>query len=69
MVAEADMIHLCTEFVEKYPHIGTLLFECTGYHPFANAVQQKLNLPIYSWVTLMEYIFSAVLHRTYDGFV
>ena len=67
--AQEDMIILCKKFYETYPDLGTLLFECTGYQPFANAVQEQLNLPIYSWGTMLEYINSAVVHRKYNGSV
>lgn len=67
--AEADMIDLCQEFVDQYPDVGSLIFECTGYPPFARAVQDRLPLPVYSWGTLMEYLFSTVVHRSYEGFV
>ena len=49
--------------------IRALLLECTGMQPFARAVQQAVDLPIFSWGTLLDYAYSVVSHRDYYGHV
>ncbi|MFD1928798.1 aspartate/glutamate racemase family protein [Sporosarcina siberiensis] len=65
--AEADMIRICKEFVKNNPDIKALMFECTGFQPFARAVQRELGLPIFSWGTLLDYANSVTVHRDYYG--
>lgn len=67
--AEAQMIRTGLEVVKKYPAIGALMLECTGMQPFARAVQRAVDLPVFSWGTLLEYAFSVVVHRDYYGHV
>lgn len=67
--AERDMVALCQDFVAKNPDIGALMFECTGFQPFARAVQRAVDLPIFSWSTLLDYAFSVVNHREHYGHV
>jgi hypothetical protein len=67
--AEADMIRICREVVERHPRIGALMLECTGMQPFARAVQREVDLPVFSWGTLLDYAFSVVAHRDYYGHV
>jgi len=67
--AEADMIRICLEVVERHPGIGALMLECTGMQPFARAVQREVDLPVFSWGTLLDYAFSVVAHRDYYGHV
>ena len=67
--AETDMVKICREFVSKHPDIGALMLECTGMQPFARAVQQAVDLPVYSWGTLLDYAYSVVAHRDYYGHV
>ncbi len=67
--AEADMVHICEEVVAKHASIGAVMLECTGMQPFARAVQRVVDLPVFSWGTLLDYAFSVVAHRDYYGHV
>ena len=67
--AEKDMIQICSEFCQKHHNIAALLLECTGMQPFARAVQRVVELPIFSWGTLLDYAYSVVVHRDYYGHV
>lgn len=67
--SERDMISMCKDFVERNPDIKALVFECTGFQPFARAVQREVNLPIFSWSTLLDFIYSVVVHREHYGHI
>jgi hypothetical protein len=67
--AETDMIRICQEFVAKFPSIGALMLECTGMQMFARAIQRELDLPVWSWGTLLDYAYSVVAHRDYYGHI
>jgi len=67
--AEADMVELCKDFVARNPAIRALMFECTGFQPFARSVQRAVDLPIFSWSTLLDYAWSVVTHREHYGHV
>ncbi len=63
------MVNICSKFCAENPHIGALMLECTGMQPFARAVQRVVDLPVFSWGTLLDYAFSVVAHRDYYGHV
>ncbi len=67
--AERDLIRVCRDVVDKNPTIGALMLECTGMQPFARAVQRIVDLPVFSWGTLLDYAYSVVVHRDYYGHV
>jgi len=67
--AEEQMIRTCVDFVGANSGIGAVMLECTGMQPFARAVQCALDLPVFSWGTLLDYAFSVVTHRDYYGHV
>jgi hypothetical protein len=67
--SEADLIALCKDFKTKHPKMKALVFECTGFQPFARAVQREVGLPIFSWSTMLDYAFSVVIHRNFYGHV
>jgi hypothetical protein len=67
--AQKDMIRVCTEVCKAYPDIGALMLECTGMQPFARAIQREVDMPVFSWGTLLDYAYSVVVHRDYYGHV
>lgn len=67
--SEADLVALCQDFKRKHPGMRALVFECTGFQPFARAVQRAVDLPIFSWSTLLDYAYSVVVHRDFYGHV
>lgn len=66
---EEQMVRTCVEFCKKNPSIGAIMLECTGMQPFARAIQRAVDLPVFSWGTIMDYAYSAVAHRDYYGHV
>ena len=67
--AEKQMIKLCKDIQAKNPDLGAIMLECTGMQPFARAIQREVDLPVYSWGTLLDYAYSVVCHRDYYGHV
>jgi hypothetical protein len=66
---EKQFVAACADFYKRYPNIGAFLLECTGMQPFARAVQREIDLPVFSWGTLLDYVYSVVVHRDYYGHV
>lgn len=67
--AELQMVNTAKAFVKANPNIGAIMLECTGMQPFARAIQREVELPVFSWGTLLDYAFSVVAHRDYYGHV
>lgn len=67
--AEAEFLAVATEFYNQHPKMGAMVLECTGFPPFARALQREINIPIFSWGTLMDFAYSVVVHREYYGHV
>jgi hypothetical protein len=45
------------------------MLECTGMQPFARAIQRAVDLPVFSWGTILDYAYGVVAHRDYYGHV
>ncbi len=67
--AESEFLAVAIEFYKQYPKMGAMVLECTGFPPFARALQREIGIPIFSWGTLMEFAYSVVVHREYYGHV
>jgi Asp/Glu/hydantoin racemase len=62
-----EFLPVAIAFHEKYPSMGAMVLECTGFQPFARALQREIDIPIFSWGTLLDYAYSVVVHRDYYG--
>lgn len=67
--AEREFVDVAVEFYNAHPNMGAMMLECTGMQPFARAVQREIDIPIFSWGTLLDYAYSVVVHRDYYGHV
>ncbi|MBT4889093.1 MAG: aspartate/glutamate racemase family protein, partial [Rhodospirillales bacterium] len=68
-VAEKQIVKAMQDYVLKNQDVGSIILECTGYPPFARSIQRAIDLPVYSWGTLLDYAWSVVAHRDYFGHV
>ena len=66
---EAEFITAAKGFFARHPHMGAMLLECTGMQPFARALQREIEIPLFTWGTLLDYAYSVVVHRDYYGHV
>ncbi len=67
--AEAEFVGVAVDFYRQYPNMGAMVLECTGFPPFARALQREIDIPLFSWGTLLDYAYSVVVHRDYYGHV
>ena len=67
--AEKEIIAACIDMKHKHPEMGAIMLECTGMQPFARAIQREVDLPVFSWSTLMDYAYSIIAHRDFYGHV
>jgi hypothetical protein len=67
--AQAEFLNVAIAFYQQYTNMGAMLLECTGFPPFARALQREIGIPIFSWGTLLDYAYSTAVHRDYYGHV
>ena len=67
--AEKEFVQVAVDFCQAHSNMGAMVLECTGMQPFARAVQREINIPIFSWGTLLDYAYSVAVHRDYYGHV
>ena len=67
--AEKEFVEVAVDFYKAHPNMGAMMLECTGMQPFARAIQREIDIPIFSWGTLLDYAYSVSVHREYYGHV
>ena len=62
-----DMAKLATEFVADNPDISMLLLECSSLPPYSWEIQNAVNLPVFDYYTLIEWVYKAVVRKPFGG--
>jgi Asp/Glu/hydantoin racemase len=64
-----EVVGKAREIVTEYPDTGAILLECSDMPPYAYAVQEATQLPVFDFTTLIRYLHSAVCQKPYAGFI
>lgn len=62
-----DLRGLAAEQVRAHPEIGAILLECSDLPPYSADIQQATGLPVFDFITLINWARQAVAQRPYYG--
>lgn len=54
---------------EQNPGIGSVLLECSDLPPYANAIQKEIDLPVFDFVTMINFANSSMTRAVYSGYI
>lgn len=66
---EAEIVEAGLGILKRDPSVGAFLLECSLLPPYASALQAAVRLPVFDYITMINYVFSAVVKRPYAGFL
>jgi hypothetical protein len=66
---EEEVVAVARRLIAQEPRIAAILLECSLLPPYAAAVQQAVNLPVFDYITMINYVFAAVVKQQYSGFM
>lgn len=49
--------------------VAALLLECSLLPPYSAAIQKAVGLPVFDYITMINFVFSAVVKKQYHGFI
>ena len=52
----ARVLEATQALFDEYDDIGAILLECALYPPYAKALRQKFQVPVFDFVTLVNYL-------------
>lgn len=67
-VARKELVEGAKSLVKEHPEIGAILLECSDMPPYAAAIQNELNLPVYDFTTMINMVCSSVLKKPVGGY-
>ncbi len=69
VAVEKEVVTVAGELVAENPRIRAILLECSLLPPYGAAVQDAVNLPVFDYITMINFVFSAVIKKRYIGFI
>jgi Asp/Glu/hydantoin racemase len=64
---EKDLATLAKKVVKDNPDIGAMLLECAAMPPYAWAVQNAVDMPVFDLFTLIDWIAHCVVRTPFSG--
>jgi len=68
-ILRKEVVDIAISFKDKNPDIGALLLECSDLPPFAADIQEATNLPVFDFVTFVNFMYQSVVQKRYNGFL
>jgi len=66
---EDEVVAAARKLVAEHTTVRAILLECSLLPPYAAAVQQSVNLPVFDYITMIDFVFRAVVKQNYAGFM
>lgn len=66
-LAEQDILDAGRMLVAAYPEVGAVVLECTNMPPYAQALREALDLPVFDIVSMIEWFHSGLRPRGYGA--
>jgi hypothetical protein len=66
---ENEVVSLARDLVAQNPKTRAVLLECSLLPPYGAAVQDAVHLPVFDYITMINFVFSAVVKERFMGFI
>jgi hypothetical protein len=66
---EKEVVTVARNIVADNPQVRALLLECSLLPPYGAAVQAAVNLPVFDYITMINFVYTAVVKQQYSGFM
>lgn len=57
------------ELLRDDPSVSAILIECSSLPPYAKSIRDAVKLPVFDYVTMIEYVYRGVVKEEFSGFV
>lgn len=65
----AEVVATGRQLVARDDRIKVLLLECSLLPPYAAALQAAIQMPVFDYISMINFVFSAVVKKPYAGFI
>ena len=66
---EKEIVDIAINLVKQHPEVGAILLECSDMPPYAWAVQNAVRLPVFDFISMINWVETAVVRRPFGGYI
>ncbi len=66
-LVEQEIVGVARQLKKENPDIGAVFLECSDMPPYAAAIQDALNLPVFDFVTMINFIHSTLTRSAFES--
>ncbi|GAE25990.1 hypothetical protein JCM9140_2017 [Halalkalibacter wakoensis JCM 9140] len=66
---EKEVVSAAEKIIKENQKVKAILLECSFLPPYAKAVQHATNIPIFDFVSMIDYVHSSFAKRCYGGYL
>lgn len=66
---ELEVVSAAENLLARQPETRLLLLECSVLPPYGASIQEATGLPVFDFVTMINYVYSAVVKKRFAGFM
>ncbi len=67
--SRTDLIKVAARLVSDNPDVGAVVLECTNMMPYAAAIQEEIDLPVFDIYTLVNMVHQALVRTEFRGYM
>ena len=64
---EAETVACARGLQQRHPDLGAILLECSMLPPYAKAVQDETGLPVFDFLTMIDYCYAGTHRQALSG--
>lgn len=68
-LVEQEVLQAVQKLLLREPRLGAILLECSLLPPYGAAVREATGLPVFDYLTMIDFVYSAVVKRNFQGFM
>ncbi|PKP59922.1 hypothetical protein CVT91_05970 [Candidatus Atribacteria bacterium HGW-Atribacteria-1] len=65
--ARAENVKVAKELINENPDVGAIVLECTNMPPYAKAIQEAVQLPVFDIFTLTDMVYNSLVKFEVNG--
>jgi hypothetical protein len=65
----AEIIAAGQALMDRDDTVKAMLLECSLLPPYAAALAEAVQLPVFDYITMINYVYSAVVKQRYSGYL
>ena len=65
---EQEVIAEAQDMLKTHPDLSSIVLECSLLPPYAKAVQDAVGLPVFDFITMIDYFYQGTHRQPYAGY-